>query len=417
MSIDFLDPPAPTMSERELMRRRAHLLREIAQAPVGRPHPSRRVGRSGSGSGARLGRVGRRVVLVFALAGVIAALVAVLPGQLGQNQMTLIDQAIGAIGNGRMIHIVLDQGRTTERVDLRTGIKTLLRSGTEVWSDPKLGTRWTSTLDGKAAQTLIESGSQNAGAIAWWRPYVNGYRTQLRAGAFRQVGTGRIDGQQVDWIRSKPRSFVDGTTGVYSEVVTEIAISRITYKPLIFRQRVNGVLDPRAVVRVITAETLPPRPALFKKRATPFGPGLRVSSGPGTGIPTTLQAARAAMKPNPIVPSSELAHLHRTWVGMPDYLAPPANSYLDQIPGVQLYYGRLDSTGHPTYKGSFISITEFPHRNSLVNFNGVSLFQNDVAIVSTDRDTVATTKVHGLYVVIQAGSAAQALAAAEALVH
>jgi hypothetical protein len=417
MSIDLFDPPAPAMPERELTRRRAHLLQEIDLIPAVQPRSSRDVGGTTRffRSGAWLGLVGRRTALTVALAALIAALAAVLPGQLSRNQMTLVDQAVAAIGNGTMIHVVLDEGRTSQRVDLHTGKTTLLRSGIEVWSDPKLGTVWISTLDGQPTQKIVAPTSQHASASAWWRPYVSGYRNQLRTGAFHLAGTGQVEGHPVDWIRSKPFSLVNGKTGVYREVVTEIAISRTTYKPLFFRQRINGVIDRDSGVRVTTAETLPPRPSLFKQRTIPFGPGLRVASGPGTGIPTTLSDARAAMKPDPIVPSAGLAHLHRTWIGMPDYLAPPYNSYLDQIPGVQLYYGRLDSTGHPTYKGSFISITEFPHRNSVINFNGISLFQNDVAIVSTHMDTVATMKTHGLYVIIQAGSQDQAIAAARAL--
>jgi hypothetical protein len=406
MSIDFLDPPAPTMAEHELTRRRAHLLQEIGPAPAALPWGSRH---------AVLGVIGRKTAPAIVLAALIAALVAVLPGQLSQNRMTLVDQAIAAIGNGTMIHVVLDVGRTSRRVDLRTGKTTLLRSRIEVWSDPKLGTLWILTLNGKPTQTLVAPRSQRASASTWWRPYVSGYRTQLRAGAFHLVGTGRIDGEPVDWIRGKPFSLLNGKTGVAQEVVTEIAISRRTYKPLFFRQRINGVVDRGSGVRVITAETLAPRPALFAHKPIPFGPGLRVSSGPGTGIPTTLRDARAAMRPDPIVPSMSIAHLRRTWVGLPDFLAPPYNSYLDQIPGVQLYYGRLDPTGHPTYKGSFISITEFPHRNSVVNFNGISLFRNGVAIVSSHTDTIATMRSHGLYIVIEAGTQTQAIAAARAL--
>jgi hypothetical protein len=414
MSIDLFDPPAPTMPERELTRRRAHLLQEIEPAPATQPQSSRHDRRFPAffERSVLLGAMGRRTTLAIMVAVVIAALAAVLPGRLGRSQMTLVDQALAAIGSGQTIHVVLDEGRTTQLVDLRTGKTTLLRSRVEVWSDPKLGTLWVSTLDGEPTQTLDAPASKNAPVFASWQPFVTGYRTQLRSGAFHLVGTGQIEGQPVDWIASKPM-----TMGALGKEVTEIAISRATYKPLYFRQRINGVVDRGSGVRVTTAETLPPRPALFAHRTIPFGPGLRVSSGPGTGIPTTLRDARAAMNPDPVVPSAAIAGLRRTWVGMPDYLAPPYNSYLDQIGGVQLYYGRLDSTGHPTYQGSFISITEFPHRNAVVTFNGVSLFRQGAAIITTHTDTIATMKTHGLYVIIQAGSQAEALSAARALAH
>ena len=404
MSIDLLDPPAPTMPERELTRRRAHLLREIERAPATQPHSSRHGGGRSAlfGRDVLLGAMGRKAALAVVVVALIGVLASVLPGRLGHNQMTLVDQAIAAIGSGPMIHVVLDEGRNTQLVDLRTGKTTLLRSGAEVWSDPKLGTLWVSTLDGRPNQRLIAPASKNAPVFAAWQPFVTGYRAQLRSGAFHLVGTGQIEGQPVDWIASTP-------------MVMEIAISRTTYKPLYMRERINGAIKPGSGVRIITAETLPRQPALFAHRTVPFGPGLGVASGGGTGIPTTLRDARAAMKPDPVVPPARIAGLRRTWVGLPDYLAPPYNSYRDQIGGVALYYGHLDYTGHPTYQGSYISITEFPHRNAVVTFNGVSLFRQDTAILTTHTDTIATMRTHGLYVIIQAGSRAEALAAARAL--
>jgi hypothetical protein len=358
----------------------------------------------------------RKVAVAVALAALITGLAAVLPGRLGRSQMTLVDQAIAAIGSGRMIHVVLDEGRTTQLVDLRTGKTTLLQSQVEVWSDPKFGTVWLSTLDGKPTQR-ISAPAKNAGAISWWRPYVVGYRAQLRSGAFHLIGTGQIAGQPVEWIASKPFTIIQASSGVLREGVTEIAISRATYKPLYFRQRFNGVVAYESGVRVITAETLPPTPALFAHPTIPFGPGLGLNSGGGTGIPTTLHDARVAMNPDPVVPPARIDGLRRTWIGLPEYLAPPYNSYRDQIGGVELYYGSLDYTGHPTYRGAYASITEFPHRNAVVTFNGLSLFRENAAILTTHTDTIATMKTHGLYVIIQARSQAEALAAAQALAH
>jgi hypothetical protein len=414
MSIDLLDPPAPTMPERELTRRRAHLLREIERAPATQPHSSLHGGGRSAlfGRDVLLGAMGRKAALAVVVVALIAVLAAVLPGRLGRNQMTLVDQAIAAIGSDPMIHVVLDEGRNTQLVDLRTGKTILLRSRVEVWSDPKLGALWVSTLDGKPTQRLVAPASKTAPVFAAWRPFVTGYAAQLRSGSFHLVGTGEIAGQPVDWIASKPI-----TMGALGEEVMEIAISRATYKPLYMRERIDGAIKPGSGVRVITAETLPRQPALFAHRTVLFGPGLGVASGGGTGIPTTLRDARVAMNPDPVVPPARLAGLRRTWVGLPDYLAPPANSYRDQIDGVQLYYGHLDYTGHPTYQGSYISITEFPHRNVIVTFNGVSLFRPDAAILTTHTDTIATMKTHGLYVIIQAGSRAEALAAARALAH
>jgi hypothetical protein len=399
MSIDFLDPPAPTMPEHELTRRRAHLLQEIGPAPAALPHGSRN---------ALLGIIGKRTPPVVALAAVITALVAVLPGQLHQNRMTLVDQAIAAIGTGPTIHVVLDQGRNTRLVNLRTGKVTLLRNGLEAWSDPKLGTLWISTIDGKPTETYVALRSERASAIAWWRPYVSGYADQLRSGTYHVVGKGQVAGRAVDWIAGAPMTMKSG-----KQAVTEIAISQTTYKPLYFRQRIDGALAHDVGIRVLIAETLPRRPALFAHRVT-VAPGITSSVGSSTGIPTTLGDARAAMRPDPIVPSARIAGLRRTWVGLPDYLIPPYTSYRDQAGGVALYYGPLDGTGHPAYRGSYISINEFPRKDA-IKLWGPGLFRQDGVIV-TQQD-IATFKTHGLYMLIQAGSRHDALAAARALGH
>jgi len=351
--------------------------------------------------------LGRKAAFAIVLAALIVALVAVLPGTIGRHRMTLVDRAIAAIGNGPTTHVVLDQGVGTRLVDFRTGRTTLVQMRIEYWSDPKLGTLRISTLDGKPLQTILIPPSQNAVLSDWWRPLVTGYGAQLRNGAYRLVGAGTIEGQAIDWIASKPQTFTDANSGAPHEYVREIAISRTTYKPVYWRMRVDGVVQPDSGVRVIVAETLPRRPALFAHRR-PFTGGYAVTP---TAPRTTLARARAEMNPDPVVPPKRLAGLLRTWVGLPRYLA-PGNSYRDQIGGVELYYGHTDDLGVPTYTGSFISITEFPHLNPAVTAQGVRVFPQDAAIVN---NASATMKTHGLYVVIKAGNGDEALAAARAL--
>ena len=206
----------------------------------------------------------------------------------------------------------------------------------------------------------------------------------------------------------KPTTSQDG-----GKEVTEIAISRANYKPLYIRERIDGVIARGTGVRVLTVETLPRQPALFAHHVTEVGPGLTGTPLSSGGTRTTLRAARAAMNPDPVVPAGRIAGLRRTWVGLPDYLVPPYNSYRDQVGGVNLYYGHLDYAGYPTYKGSYVSITEIPSRKAIVALWGVGLFQQDAAIVIDSK--TATMKTHGLYLLIHASSRAQALEAARVL--
>ena len=410
MSSDLLRPPAPAMPAAERLRRRAHLLREISDAPASSPsrlRPALRVSRG-------------RLALVLVLAALVAALAAVLPQRLGRSRMTLVDQAIAAIGSGPTIHVVL-QGGPAELVDLRTGKARTLSTRTELWADPKLGALWIQTIDGRLARRVVAPRAQALPTSSWYRPFVAGYRDQLRSGAFRLVGAGTIDGEAVDWIAGKPETIRDAKTTALVSQVMEIAISRATYKPLYIRRLVDGAVVPGSGVRVLRAETLSRRPALYVHRPPLGASGSTSSMGGGTGIPTTLRAARAAMSPDPAVPSATLAGLRRTWIGLPDYLLPPYNSYRDQVNGITLYYGRLDTTGHPSYDGPHVAITEIPSRAVAATlWGGPGLFRSDGAVVASDASThesTATLRAHGLPVLIEATSRRLAIAAAQALVR
>jgi hypothetical protein len=343
------------------------------------------------------------------VAGLIASAAAVLPGTLGHSQMTLIDRAIAAIGNGPTTHIVFDEGLGTRMIDFRTGKTSPVHKRMEIWIDAKFGALAVSTLNGKPLQSIFVPPTPNRPAVDWWRPLVSGYRSQLRNGAYHLIGSGQIAGQPVDWIAGKPQLVTDANGGAMHEEVEEVAISRATYKPVYMRTRIGGIIQPASGVGVITAETLPRRPSLFAHQHPWRGNFSTTPSAP----PTTLAQARAAMKPDPIVPPTQLAGLRRTWVGLPRYLL-PGNSYNDRIGGVELFYGHTDQHGKPIYTGSFISITEFPHINPAVRYEGLRLFPQGAAIIA---NRTATMKTHGLYVIIKAGSPDQALTAARELAH
>jgi hypothetical protein len=387
--------------------RRAHLLREIERTldkPSQHASVDRRLSR---GRHVMLRILGRKAILTVVLALLIAAVAALVPGRIDHSRTTLIDRAIAAIGNGRMSHIVLDRPGK-QLVDFRTGRTTLVQTRSEVWADPKLGTLGLTTLDGKPLQSVFIPPSPNAAELDASQPFVKGYRSKLRSGDYHPVSSGRIGGQPVEWIAGKAVAMNDATGTMHFEV-QEVAISRATYKPLYIRTRLDGVIQPDSKVRVITAETLPPRPSLFTHRH-PFEDGFKITA---SAPATTLREARAAMNPDPIVPPSRLATLQRSWVGLPRYFA-GLSGKLRQIGGIELFYGRTDFLGNPIYRGSFISITEFPHKNPAVTDQGTRLFPQDSAIVS---DGTATMKARGLYIIINAGSTSQAITAARALAH
>jgi hypothetical protein len=362
-------PPAATFPAHELERRRAHLLAEIRRA--------RR----------------RRVAPLAALVAVLVALAVSLPGQLAPTRMTLVDQALAALGRGSTIHVVLEMPNAAELLDLRTGQTRALARRAEFWTDPKLGSVYRIELGGVLTQQL-------AASPASWTDAAN-----------HVVGHGRIQGTPVAWIASSPSA--DGRA-------QEIAISTTTYRPLFLRTVIGGRVEPGSSARVVLAETTAPRPAVFARAATTaLGNGGWTHEPNGhTGIPTTLAAARASMTPHPVVTGPRLAGLRRTWLGLPDYLLPGSSSDRGQVNGLSLYYGKLDDYGDPTYAGAFVSINEITSSRAARLMLGPGYFRVGKAVVAPARGggpALAAQHVHGLYVIVEASSAAKAIAAARAL--
>jgi len=389
MTPDLLDPPAVTLPARELERRRTHLRDEL-----------------------RRGRA-RRLVPLAALVSVLVALAVILPGQLAPTRLTLVDQALAALGRGSTIHVVLETPHAATLLDLRTGRTRALAGRVEFWSDPKLGSVYSLELGGVLTQRLASSQVTWAQAAAQWRPFVTGYRRLLERGAYHVVSRGVIGATPVIWIAAPPSPRADGRT-------QEIAISKATYKPLYLREIVGGRVVAGSGVRVAVAETTRPRPLFFGRAATsPMGSGGWTGTRNGsTGIPTTIAAARAAMDPDPIVTGARVAGLRRTWIGLPDYLLPPADSYRDQVNGLSLYYGELDGHGYPTYAGSFVSINEITSARAARLMLGPGYFRAGNAVIMPGRHggpAVAALHTRGLYVIVSASSAAKATAAVRAL--
>jgi hypothetical protein len=393
MTTDLFDPPALELGDDALERRRIHLLAEI-----GRPPKRRR----------------RLLAAVLAAAAAVAiALATLLGGRPATTRLTLVDQALAAIGSGPTIHVVLRMQQGVDLFDPRTGTTTPLPIREEFWADPRLGTLFVQSLGTRIAQRVVFGHSSWVDAAAAWRPFVTGYRAQLEHGTFRVVARGRVDGRSVDWIanRTPPRN---------GRSVEQIAVSTTTYRPVALRYLVNGRVVPQMSAQVVLAETLPRRPPLFvHARSMPqFGGGQTSYPGGGTGIPTTLAAARAAMSPDPIVPPRTIGGLHRSWIGLPDYLLPPANSYKDQVNGLRLYYGRLDGYGDPSFTGRYVAINEIPRRADADAIWGQGYFRAGRAVVVTPgskSETTATIELRGLSVAIQASDRATAIAAVRAL--
>lgn len=176
---------------------------------------------------------------VAAATSLLALLVVVLAvSQLTPTRLTLVDQALAAIGTGSTIHVVIEVPNVAEILDPKSGAARPVSNREEFWSDAKLGTIFERTVGGVLTNRVVFPRSSWGAAAREWRSFVSGYRKALREGSYHVVSKGQIDGKQVEWITSK---------SVLSRgAVEEVAISTATFKPLYVRYLTNGAPHPGA---------------------------------------------------------------------------------------------------------------------------------------------------------------------------
>ncbi len=236
----------------------------------------------------RLARIAPRLAAVAVA--VVAVVLAVLfvPDRVARPGV--IDRALAAIGNGRVLHLRTETPSGLVYVDLKSGHRTVDMLQNEVWLDRDTN-RFHFLMeshgrvgdivwpdDATSGATFDPSGIDPAFTAIW-----SGYREALENGDAKLERKDVLAGRPVYWLRFK--SSQPGTPG------TEVAIDRRTYKPVLFREHFpNGrQIDER----VLVAETLDFRSADFKRR----GPNLFDISSSGGGYSMDLPPKQPVVKP------------------------------------------------------------------------------------------------------------------------
>jgi hypothetical protein len=333
---------------------------------------------------------------------------------------SVLARALVAVGGAPLTHIVIDDGTGTSLVDLRTGQRRPAPGRLDVWFDARQGVAIRGIFRGQVTRRAFIPAAQ-ARRAGGFSGFVAGYREKLRRHEYRVTGSGTIGGRPVYWIESRPRWETDYPSNDVHKYVEQVAISKTTFKPVLQRTLRDGRVDGGSQFRVLVIETMPTRPALF--RAVREAPSWDWT---GTSPPLTSAEVRARTHDAALLPA-RVAGLPRTWQGEPPYLAGCCGSATIEAAGVSLYYGALDestgrvaNTGHPLYRGRYVSITEFPRPDKVAAVFGSTYFPAPgLAIVGARGITyvgrVATFRAHGVAVIVQASSDALALAAARVL--
>lgn len=215
-------------------------------------------------------RPAARLGAVAVVATVVVAALLVLP----QGKHGVVDRALAAIGNGRVVHIVAEGPMGTTYVDLQSGHRRVQYYRLELWADQKRDRfHAISSLNGKLVGDILWPQDAKNGLTvdpvgpsfgADW----SGYREALANGRATRVGKGVAYGHRVYWLRFRP---VDAKSPR-----SEVAVDAQTFKPVVFRTYSGPhVIDQH----VLLAETTDFAPADFTRR----GPEPLIILGPGDG--------------------------------------------------------------------------------------------------------------------------------------
>ena len=259
----------------------------IADAIAATQTPPRRLPRSRS----------RIVAGLAASAAVAVALTLTLV--LSSGGAGIVDRALAAIGDGPVVHAVIEQPTGGTLIDLQTRTRTPLTEQIEVWYDQSRGLLHTLVrIDGQLTDDTLETpsgGVSNGGPVydcAWIaqhpleatklriscnangqngtvphtipRPlptldpaladFVDGYRTALQRGAAKQVGTGTINGRSVIWLQLH----LDGGQ------TERVALDEQTLRPIRVEQDHNGAgssYDISSIETLSSGNFVEPKPS------------------------------------------------------------------------------------------------------------------------------------------------------------
>lgn len=213
---------------------------------------------------------------VLVAVGAVALVVAMLwPGGGGRNP--ILDRALAAIGNGPVLHLVVQVPGEGEYVNLQTGKTVVPTEELESWSDQSLKRfHLIFREDGRVVGEMLlpqDGGATGGQGDPAYAALFTGYREALSSGKAKIEGSGALFGHDVYWL-----SFPPGRDRL-------VAVDRSTYEPVAFR---STFPDGRHVdYRILLARTEPFSAAAFRRRTPNLNPITSPSSSSSGVIPRT----------------------------------------------------------------------------------------------------------------------------------
>jgi hypothetical protein len=325
--------------------------------------------------------------LLLVAAALAALIVMPLATPWERSRTSIVDKALGALGDREVIHLVLERESADPLlVDLRTGRETPTRYRTEIWFDEGRGLeRAVTRTNGRTSDVQLSTPEGvwtpqgRVFTCAWIaghpleatkrrvsctsaphgvreeRPaldpalagFVTGYKDALASGAARRIGRGVVEGRAVEWLE-----FALPGRPTRSE---RVAVDRESGRPLLVRGLVDGKVVAESKVTV--AETVAPPQADFTKPR-------RI---PSRRLPAVANVVASKVVPIGLASSAlggRLAWMGRRFAGLPlsgvrlDTIktgyGPGSNLHASTGAGVQLLYGERS----PAASARYVSLRE-----------------------------------------------------------
>jgi hypothetical protein len=157
-----------------------------------------------------------RVAAAVAVTAATAALLVAAPWG-GGGEPSLVAKALAAVGEGPVIHAVIESETGLTSVDIASGRETPVAGTLEIWFDEQRHVEHTlRRIDGRLADDILQTPNGTV-SVAGVNPqipppildpalakYVDGYRDALASGEAKPAGVGTIDGRPVSWLELTP---------------------------------------------------------------------------------------------------------------------------------------------------------------------------------------------------------------------
>ncbi len=205
-------------------------------------------------------RFSRRSIVSIALTPVaVAALIAVAvlawPFS-GGSHGTLLERAAAAIGDGPVVHAVIQSGWGGTEIDLATGAKVAVHGEEELWYDPQRGVHDITLFAGVVQGDSLYPPGRVAYLDKTLAFLAIDYRHALKNGTAKVLGEDAVNGQPVYWIRVDTQMLPDVADGKLHEWAHDVAVSATTLKPVATRETRDGQLSPDGISKILSVETL-----------------------------------------------------------------------------------------------------------------------------------------------------------------